>query len=1573
MEQLKHELFSSDGGKQHGVVLVAEMGYGKSAFISKLLCPGSSESAISIQKHIVAFHVCKFDVRSTHCSERFIRRLIGFFAMKSAEYGNIISMLPEAHIVFNRDSCEKEPDACFDQGITIPIKQLSNHMNTPWIVVIDAVDECENTGSNPILELLSRRMKHLPKWLKFLVTSRNITSLTLLRKMKIEQLYSNDSRNKNDIKAFIQESFPVNTNPDMINTLVDKSEGNFVYIIQALKWILDKKDYDNVPDFPSDLGDVYEINFDRQFVDAEAYRIPKLILEIVCSTINPVTKVDIYTILRSSNIFPDKKDFDRHFASLNFFLRTGESVRVPHQALYRWLIDEQNESYGISLQAGHALISKYMFSTLTGNNTKDIVDLAIHVANSADSTLRKMFVSSTFSDIGGSNSVPLVHKLIWKTSCIKALELLLHHYPDVNVINEGNVTPAFVAAAKGHTDQLKLLHGKGANLGFTVRGHFLISPYMVFSKIEMMKHHYYAGYGLLHIAAQHGHSSIVKYILAHNRTLIYEKNALGLHAGQIACESGNLEVIKILHSFEPKLFGYKCMFYASKQNHKTILKWLVQNGIEYKCISDNESLEAAHSIEQLNVVQILEYSSLLFPNDIYSLDRINSFDIWWIVFKTTPLAVAIQTGSMDAARYLIETFPKSLDCYDAYGYTPALASVFYSRTELYPLLSKNFETDKCGKIPDHLLDLKILKHMRLYEMAHKCPEGGSLAHIVALYALDKEIFWFYLRERLQINWNEPDYSGNFPIHYAIANNYLLFIMLFEQGTITHDNRYSYREITAANGSTVYHIAAMSDQSLSMHHLTGSFKKPIPELKDEHGRGITHYVVLRQFLNIVGKHETDAQFISALFLRYLVETAKHNIKTYDYFGRNILHYGFRNGYISVVKYLKYEYQSIFDLLLSQRDNEGLTPIDFALKDYQRSSSIIVLPKKCSYFDVYFTFCLNDSEYSNVMSSWELGLSYLIQTASKGQYYNFIEPNLKYIMEKSPYLLTAVLVYHNYMTLDHLKHQLIVINEHDLSVWTQLTVARHKPEAFRVCREPLTKSPLHFSLLTVNYKHSVFSFENHDVNNFLHMVYGYPINSTLFGCPDENGYNIFHYSLIGGNIQTARILMSKNIRMINDHVTLKDIFLMAMSSRIKTDHENFIKCSENVYYRAQETCIDTFLVEFLKKSKLKIKFSDFCQSGSQELSLVHLLAANGMIRTLETVSKIFGQKSLNCRNKDDFTPLYFGKLFSQDSVVTLIGDNENSVLPRVEAEEWYIWSLLNKFPQINISEPLFYFAHSLCLNKFSYRYVLYRQKCVVKLLKKTFLPISGIGDYSYHQAMVSVNHVASKMPTILFCLRVLESMYFHHNMSTIICRSPFLNIANCYRTFNELVSNLKVGIFSDKRKLFRRMRENIYPVYKQFKKIYIRVKAYCFEYFNYELLKRKLYRLIVSLNKLCFFLNKIVSRAAISFYVQGGKSVKISVPNSFTFLQLRMKNLKFIVDEGIRFLAEPAPLVAVNGGSLYKYKYISIIKTTLAYKRLRKNLIVDKFGLKSVFDISKFRTTKTYVKENVMLKEPFKDLE
>ena len=183
-----------------GVLITGNPGSGKSAFLSNLLC--SAKSSPTIHNRILAYHFCMHYDRATQDGTKFIRNLANMVAWKIKEYRELILTNRFVRRVLYIE-CPRDPEWCFDQGILSPLKKLRLQPGSPWYIIIDALDECSD-GKAEILNILKLKAGRLPKWMKLIISSRNVSSITTnLHKLQRVELRSDDKRNIQDIDNYL--------------------------------------------------------------------------------------------------------------------------------------------------------------------------------------------------------------------------------------------------------------------------------------------------------------------------------------------------------------------------------------------------------------------------------------------------------------------------------------------------------------------------------------------------------------------------------------------------------------------------------------------------------------------------------------------------------------------------------------------------------------------------------------------------------------------------------------------------------------------------------------------------------------------------------------------------------------------------------------------------------------------------------------------------------------------------------------------------------------------------------------------------------------------------------------------------------------------------------------------------------------------------------------------------------------------------------------------------------------------------------------------------------------------------
>jgi len=136
-----------ENGHKKALILKAEIGYGKSAAFKHIICANKDESALWLRERVIAFHVCRFDVRSTRLTARFVRRMAGFLITRLPGFKEIFdSEVSKYGLVYNISDCKEDIEACFDQAILMPLNRMS--ITKMSIIVFDAMDECFDYHTN---------------------------------------------------------------------------------------------------------------------------------------------------------------------------------------------------------------------------------------------------------------------------------------------------------------------------------------------------------------------------------------------------------------------------------------------------------------------------------------------------------------------------------------------------------------------------------------------------------------------------------------------------------------------------------------------------------------------------------------------------------------------------------------------------------------------------------------------------------------------------------------------------------------------------------------------------------------------------------------------------------------------------------------------------------------------------------------------------------------------------------------------------------------------------------------------------------------------------------------------------------------------------------------------------------------------------------------------------------------------------------------------------------------------------------------------------------------------------------
>ena len=193
---------------------------------------------------------------------------------------------PNLREALSETNCRRDPASTFEEGILRPLEALLAPSGGTRYLLFDALDEglaLSEPGLN-VVQLLATRIDRMPGWLRIVATTRKEPEvLSRLKGLRRRELDAQDSRNLADLERYIAarletpnlaQALTESQVPKgrVIETLKQKSEGNFLYVRQALEGI-ERGSYrlDELDRLPPGLFGLYQSFFERTFPDKSSF------------------------------------------------------------------------------------------------------------------------------------------------------------------------------------------------------------------------------------------------------------------------------------------------------------------------------------------------------------------------------------------------------------------------------------------------------------------------------------------------------------------------------------------------------------------------------------------------------------------------------------------------------------------------------------------------------------------------------------------------------------------------------------------------------------------------------------------------------------------------------------------------------------------------------------------------------------------------------------------------------------------------------------------------------------------------------------------------------------------------------------------------------------------------------------------------------------------------------------------------------------------------------------------------------------------------------------------------------
>ena len=262
-----------------------------------------------------------------------------------------------------------------------PLNKIERLPKNHFVIVIDALDECEPSTRDELVKVLFSKLFTMPRWIKFVLTSRPNKQLTTeLPLVTIVDITTTDTNNTNDIQLFLSshlgKMFPDETceqREAVVSNLTARSGGLFLYahysVESAKRGRLSLSAINEI--FPKGISSVYEEYVTRLQVElkVEEELFMNFLEAVVASQATLPESLVLQILGLKQTTRQEKKRAREALKSLGLLFPVVEKhISIFHKSLTDWLTEDGGKDEGhvfsVKLQDGHFVLAKHCFRVL---------------------------------------------------------------------------------------------------------------------------------------------------------------------------------------------------------------------------------------------------------------------------------------------------------------------------------------------------------------------------------------------------------------------------------------------------------------------------------------------------------------------------------------------------------------------------------------------------------------------------------------------------------------------------------------------------------------------------------------------------------------------------------------------------------------------------------------------------------------------------------------------------------------------------------------------------------------------------------------------------------------------------------------------------------------------------------------------------------------------------------------------------------------------------------------------------------------------------------------------------------
>ena len=256
------------------------------------------------------------------------------------------------------------------------------------LVVLDALDESEFQGRNDLLDVIAEQFKKLPRWLRFLVTTRpEINIYDSLRDLKPLLLESDDEENLKDIALYFERNlsglFEAENREMVLKDLVEKSEGVFLcsqFLVDFIKANCSTLTLEELEKtLPSGISSVYKCYFQRLEKDLRMMDITRdQFFSLLCAVVASREPLPLGFVckLLFSNSTPFPGNVHKAVSVISSLLPVQDDrIHFFHKSVRDWLTDNSHyrqHNFSVDEIRGHHILATICIEEFDELKTKGV-------------------------------------------------------------------------------------------------------------------------------------------------------------------------------------------------------------------------------------------------------------------------------------------------------------------------------------------------------------------------------------------------------------------------------------------------------------------------------------------------------------------------------------------------------------------------------------------------------------------------------------------------------------------------------------------------------------------------------------------------------------------------------------------------------------------------------------------------------------------------------------------------------------------------------------------------------------------------------------------------------------------------------------------------------------------------------------------------------------------------------------------------------------------------------------------------------------------------------------------------